>query len=162
MREIKIFEIPIYSKSYEKYHEQLNRKKYKEIIEPMRKNGSKELDINFAVGKAYGSYKLWEFNQRKGYIIIKLRKNDILFELYICRKSIHAISKTRYILQYEPSLGEHFRIEEFVSNGDIANEIRKRLDELIIEKKLKRFYIDRQLFDLFIDEFDFIKHAKLV
>lgn len=161
MEGIVIFEIPIYrmsEKSFENYMHnamQKERERHIELFgESIIPSTDKLLDLKFS-GKTF-----WRYNQRIAYITITMTNRDIFFYFH---KPIHnggtnILSNTKTYVDDGFMVGQHFRIESGSENADIALELKEWLNALIKDeaKFLKGKYVDRDLFDRYINGFDFL------
>lgn len=141
MKQVKIFEIPIYSMKKETFD---NR--WKSYFKNNFNNLDKE--IMESIKDVYFPMNVWKYNQIVGYITISISKNDIWFDLYSSlNKKFQFKSKTKQFIQDINLLGWHFRVEDDDNNDFIKNEIIKWLNNLIKEKQFKSRYIDLSVFN---------------
>ena len=146
MKEIKLFEIPIYSMKEEEY-----KKRCFDYIDKNAKCTSKENydDFHEYLKRIYYIDRQWKYNQIVGYITISYSNESVWFEKYATfDKKIHAISnKKHYIHNYRLS-GFHFYIYSSMSNDEIKKEICKWLKSIEDELIPKPLFLDKELFEL--------------
>ncbi len=141
MRQVKIFEIPIYSMK-----EDIFNNRWKNYFQNNFSNVDKE--IMESIKDVYFPMNVWKYNQIVGYITISISKNDIWFDLYSSiNKKFQFKSKMKQFIQDTNLLGWHFRVEENQDNDFIKNNIIKWLNNLIKEKEFKNRYVDLSVFN---------------
>lgn len=141
MKQVRIFELPIYSMK-----EDIFNNRWKNYFENNFSNVSKE--IMESIKDIYFPMNVWKYNQIVGYITISISKNDIWFDLYSSlNKKFQYKSKTKQFIQDTNLLGWHFRVEDDDNNDFIKNNIIKWLNNLIKEKQFKNRYIDLSVFN---------------
>ena len=128
MKEVTLFEIPIYSMEEKEF----NRRWNKEI--------KKYINTNEQYNQIWNTFfpkNLWKYNQIVGYIVINLIKYDygidINFEWYQSDKKLYRFnSNEKNFVQKESLIGYHF----FIDENDSNNEIIKKLLKLSIRKNI--------------------------
>ena len=155
MKEIKMFEIPIYSMSEAEY----KKRCYKYI----NKNASMTTPDNYELFYSYlenSYYKMrpWKYNQIVGYIIISFKNNSIWFDEYCTiDKRIRAIADAKHTIQNMMLNGYHFYLRTDMKDSEIKNEIIRWIESIekyIIKKPL---YLDKDTFLLQLDCIDIKK-----
>lgn len=141
MKQVRIFEVPIYSMK-----EDIFNNRWKNYFQNNFSNVNKE--IMESIKDVYFPMNVWKYNQIVGYITISISKNDIWFDLYSSlNKKFQFKSKTKQFIQDTNLLGWHFRVEDDDNNDFIKNNIIKLLNNLIKEKQFKNRYIDLSVFN---------------
>ena len=145
MKEIKMFEIPIYSMSEAEY----KKRCYKYI----NKNASMTTLDNYEsfysyLENSYYKKRPWKYNQIVGYITISFKDNSIWFDEYCTfDKRIRAIADVKHIIQNMMLNGYHFYLRTDMKDSEIKNEIIRwieSIDKYIMDsvyKKEKSHYI---------------------
>lgn len=155
MREIKLFEIPIYSMKENEYIKRC----YKYIDE----KSNMTIPDNYKsfhdyMENTYYKKRPWRYNQIVGYITISFKDNSIWFDEYCTfDKRIHAIADTKHIIHNMMLNGYHFYLKSDMNNSEIKDEILnwiKGIEKNIINKPL---YLDKELFLLQLKSTDIKK-----
>ena len=155
MKELKMFEIPIYSMTEKEY----KKRCYKYITE----HASKTIPDNYKLfysylENLYYKNRPWKYNQIVGYIIISYRDNSIWFDEYCTfDKRIRALADTKHIIQNMMLNGHHFYLRNNMDNTEIKHEIIKWIEG--IEKNIinKPLWLDKDMFLLQLDCVDIKK-----
>lgn len=145
MKELKIFEIPIYSKTKEKFD-----KKWEDYIYSYVKKTTEDNkeDLKNSLNNLYCYNKIWKYNQIIGYIVISIKNSAIWFDEYATDdKKIHFNGGKKHYIHYLNLIGYHFYVDKNKADKEIKEEINKWL--FSIEKNIlfKSWYLDRSLFD---------------
>ena len=144
MKEIKLFEIPIYSMKENEY--------IKRCYKYIDKKSNMTTPDNYKsfrdyMKNTYYKKRPWKYNQIVGYIIISFKDNSIWFDMYCTfDKRIHAIADTKHIIHNMMLNGHHFYLKSNMNNNEIKDKILnwiKRIEKNIIYKPL---YLDKKLF----------------
>lgn len=149
MKEIKLFEIPIYSMSEEEY----KKRCYKYINECASNTtpGNYKSFYSF-LENSYYKKRPWKYNQIVGYIVISFKDNSIWFDKYCTfDKRIRAIADKKHVIHNMMLNGYHFYLKAGMTNEEIKKEIIKWIDS--IEKNIinKPLYLDKNLFLIQLD-----------
>lgn len=155
MKELKMFEIPIYSMTEEEY----KKRCYKYITEYANKTitNNYESFYNY-LENLYYKNRPWKYNQIVGYIIISFKDNSIWLDVYCTfDKRIRAIGNAKHIIKNIMLNGHHFYLRNNMDDSEIKNEIIKWLES--IEKNIinKPFWLDKDMFLLQLDCIDIKK-----
>ena len=155
MREIKLFEIPIYSMKENEYIKRC----YKYIDEKSNMTTPDNYkSFHDYMEKKKKKKRPWRYNQIVGYITISFKDNSIWFDEYCTfDKRIHAIADTKHIIHNMMLNGYHFYLKSDMNNSEIKDEILnwiKGIEKNIINKPL---YLDKELFLLQLKSTDIKK-----
>lgn len=155
MKEIKLFEIPIYSMSEVEY----KRRCYKYINKTASKTTQNNYESFYSyLETQYYKNRPWKYNQIVGYITISFKDNSIWFDKYCTfDKRIHAIADIKHIIQNMMLNGHHFYLENNMDNSETKNEIIKWVES--IEKNIinKPLWLDKNMFLLQLNCIDIKK-----
>ena len=155
MKQIKMFEIPIYSMTETEYKKRCY--KYIDKNASMTKQGNYELFYSH-LENSYYKMRPWKYNQIVGYIIISFKDNSIWFDEYCTLdKKIRAIADVKHIIQNMMLNGYHFYLRTDMKDSEIKNEIIRwieNIEKYIIKKPL---YLDKNTFLLQLDCIDIKK-----
>ena len=161
---MKLFEIPIYAYSPEKFKEITDRyieNQNREYLENHVKVDKQHMDA--CAYLACFPYRVWDYNHIVGYISISIEKFDIIFDLYL--QAVWEGHKSRYIwrskqkwfLVNQQITGYHFRIKQTDTNEEISIKIKEMLDGLVKDFLPEKYYIDRESFDTVNSMVDYSK-----
>lgn len=155
MRTKRIFEIPIYPTSQEKFDKKWDTRNSKELNEWVNagwvcEEAKKEID-RLAFPKT-----IWKYAQIIGYLTIDISENDIWFEVYapLSKKGIRHDRKTKVFPQAWAMNGTHFHIDGTMSNEKIIAEIKEWVTN-IQDEHLSKWHLDLTTFLNSIDYMDF-------
>lgn len=144
MKELKMFEIPIYSMTEKEY----KKRCYKYITEQASKTTPDNYKLFYSyLENLYYKNRPWKYNQIVGYIIISYRDNSIWFDEYCTfDKRIRALADTKHIIQNMMLNGHHFYLRNNMNNSEIKNEIIKLIKS--IEKNIINtpLWLDKNMF----------------
>lgn len=144
MKELKMFEIPIYSMAEEEY----KKRCYKYINNYASKTSPDNYESFYSyLEKSYYKNRPWKYNQIVGYIIISFKDNSIWFDEYCTLdKRIRATANSKHIIRNMMLSGHHFYLKNNMGNIEIRNEIIKWIE--CIEKNIinKPFFLDKDTF----------------
>lgn len=144
MKELKMFEIPIYSMTEKEY----KKRCYKYITEYASKTTPDNYESFYSyLENSYYKNRPWKYNQIVGYIIVSYRDNSIWFDEYCTfDKRIRAIANAKHIIQNMMLNGHHFYLRNNMDNSEIKNEIIKWIES--IEKNIinKLLWLDKNMF----------------
>jgi hypothetical protein len=156
-----IFEIPIYRMSEKNFGNYLHDAMQKERERYIGLFGESIIpNMDILLDSKFNGKTLWRYNQRIAYIMITMTNRDIFFYFHkpIRNGRANILSDTKIYVNDGFMIGQHFRIESNWLNTDIAQELKEWLNALIRDeaKFLKGKYVDRDLFDRYIDGFNFL------
>ena len=144
MREIKLFEIPLYSMKENEYIKRCY--KYIDDKSSMTTPDNYEFFHEY-MENTYYKKRPWKYNQIVGYITISFKDNSIWFDEYCTfDKRIHVIADRKHIIYNMMLNGHHFYLKSDMNNNEIKDEILnwiKGIEKNIINKPL---YLDKELF----------------
>lgn len=161
MKEVAIFDIPVYSGNEETFNKKWAKKKQKEIACFIDHGHSSESAAE-NVNRICGNESIWKFNQIIGYITVLISRQDIRLEVSLMPAGSRFRFETRpkkYIRAVEYN-GLHFRIVGMDNDG-----IKKALLEEIqsLQKRLSEpRYIDIKTLLNVIDHIDFVGIASAI
>lgn len=141
MKEVNLFEIPIYSMSEEEFY-----RRWDKFFE---KNKSQFRDESTFLShkELYFPVNVWKYNQIIGYITVSASRSDIWFNLYKAQNNkLYFNSRMKKFIIDTGLQGYHFRVKDNDSNKTIKNNIVEWLNELVKRKELKKYYIDTLTF----------------
>lgn len=154
MEKRKIFEIPVYSTSQLKFDEQWNYKKQK-YLEMLYELGHKHNDAKIIFKEIYLPYSIWIYNRIIGYISLSIKKNDVIFDLYLSKnKQFPFNSKRRTFIQFIPTVGLHFYAGN-MSDQEIKKKIKKFIEMINNDFLKKKRYIDLSIYNNIINYLNF-------
>lgn len=149
MKNIKIFEIPIYSTSQSSFNEKWNFKK-QEYIEWSCKLGNEYNYAKRIFSEIYLPYSIWIYNRIIGYISLSINNKDIVLDLYLSKnKKFPFDSQKRSFIQFVPTNGLHF-YSGHMSDQDIKNEIQNYIDMINKDFLNNKRYIDLSVYNSII------------
>ena len=152
MKEIKLFEIPIYSMKRVEYE--------KRCFNYINKHANETSQGNYKnfytyLENIYYRKRPWKYNQVVGYIVISYRDSSIWFDKFCTPdKKIHAIADKKHIIQNMQLNGYHFYLSKKMNNEDVRKEIINWVGS--IEKYVlnKPFFLDKEMFLLQLEFID--------
>lgn len=155
MKEIQLFEIPIYSMSKEEY----KKRCIKYINRHAKETTMDNYDFYYDhLKEEYFIDRPWKFNQIIGFVVIYYKPNSIWFNEYITSdKNIHAISKTKHFIKNTYLEVYNFHIKDSMNNENIKDEIIYYINSLKKDIFLKRYFFDDSLFQRQIKYIDIRK-----
>lgn len=143
-----LFEILLYWKTEEKYHQDYQKKRDKffsqsfDLLDPKKKKNDIPPQVSYTYYKSYGGP--WNYNQIVGAVKIYLLGNQLQGELWVSKKKrFQRVMKNKLIF----SDGNFFRMGlwDDMTNEDINKEIKSRIIEGINYDK--RLIPDFECFD---------------
>ena len=153
MERKKLFEIPVYSTSPERFKKCLKSELDEQTItieDTTKKN------IQERLKNAYYPICKWEYNEIIGYIQIFIEHNDIVFEVYSSSKRrIQLLSSQKPRIKPEYINGCHFRVDDSFTNDNIANKIIEWLKFVKKEHIHKKQFIDSEAFNVLVHHVDY-------
>ena len=133
MKEIVLFEIPIYSMNRETFDERIKDIKYD-----------------------YYKNRIWKYNQIIGYIEITYSRDSIWFELYKADiKRVQVITNAKKYITKQGINGYSLFIEDKYSNIEVADKIKNKIDVIIEEFVNPKYYVDLELFNNIYKNIDY-------
>lgn len=150
---IKLFDIPIYSMSKEKFKD-----KWDNYDNKMRNTlfKGKEDIYNNNVKKFPDSIRKWKYNQIIGYIVILYSDDTIWFDLYLTDVGkVHFKTHKKHPIVNMNINGYHFMIEKEHKKEEIIQKMYGYINLIQNEFLSKNNYIDTESFDNIVKIVDF-------
>lgn len=163
MNDVRIFEIPIYGISKEVFNEKWERHISKTVDTWVKMGWDREKALNEYESLLFPR-TVWKYSQIIGYLTIDISASDIFFDIYAPMGEQYRYNTSRKLYIHCWSvIGQHFRIEDTMSNDDILKEIHWWIAETR-KDCLKKWYLDTSTFDNvspFVDYRGIIENIKL-
>lgn len=147
MKEIILFDIPLYKMCEKEYQEKYDKFIYKKACDDYVVHG---IDINLAIDKTRAFYhpkQNWRYNQIIGYIQIYYKNGTIYFDS--CLPNINRFkfnSNKKHYLYYCMIGGYHFNIKNLTNQG-IGNKIKNYLESIKKEIYKGKYFFDYSTFN---------------
>ena len=156
----KLFEIPIYALSREVLSERYES--YKRKFSKRFPNADVETTA-FCIAHTVFPKNTWDHNHIVGYIDIIYENNDIVFEIYLPHPEIKRynwIRSNKVCVRNVGALGTHFYVDSEMNNNDINKQIKEMLNWVIKDFVPKKYYVNREFFDILSGHVDYISIIK--
>lgn len=144
--DVRIFELPIYGVAEKQFRGKWDAHINKEVDEWVKTGWNRE--------EALAKYKrlvfpktIWKYAQIIGFLTVDISASDIVFEIFAPIGQQYRYNTSQKLnIQCWSINGQHFRVEDSMSNDEITKEIYLWIDGL---KKdfLKKWYLDTSVFD---------------
>ena len=166
-----LFEIPIYPTTKKEYDQKWDNRinqKLKEIeyeraildidITEEAINKRKKRTISMIEKENLG----WRYNQRIGFIIIYYDETikNIIFDIALSEGKHRFDSTRKKAIKNWHLLGQHFKVENEMTNEEIIEQTKQYICELMDMPELKNKYVDTNVFYTIIDSVDLKRICK--
>ena len=147
---IKLFEIPVYAWTKEKFDKKIDKAKEIETEAYLKRHNREDeaTCIEEYLEYVFNSYQIWEYNHIIGVIVISLEGRDVCFYIYKPYSTIekyHWKSRKKVYLREQQYGGLHFRISEKDTNESVRIKTKDMLDG-IAHDIFKKNYVDKEAF----------------
>lgn len=153
----RIFEIPIYSMSQEKFCEKWNIRNEKELSEWVNAGWSYN-EAKDEINRLAFPKTIWKYAQIIGYLVVDITKSDIRFNIYapLASKRIRYDNTAKIFPQAWSLNGTHFPLKKEMSNAEIIQKIKKWVIQTQNEH-ISKWHLDLTTFLNSIDYIDFCR-----
>ena len=155
----RIFEIPIYSISQEKFYEKWDIRNEKKLSEWINA-GWTYSEAKSEIARLAFPKTIWKYAQIIGYLVVDITKSDIWFDVYapLNNNGIRYDTTAKTFPQAWSLNGTHFPLEKEMSNAEIIKEIKKWVIQ-IQNDHISKWHLD---LTTVLNSIDYIDFCRLV